>query len=165
LHQHLRNQNPNMEGFLKVCIIAWLICHGQPKLLDSRQEQGRIERAHCCTADSADSSNLRACLDDRGAAWLQSRTAVVTMANVGSGSFSIQDIAEFSTFQYAILSNYAAQHEYLFRAYNSTAGFNFGDTIDSRWYKIKILLDSVSPGGWAAHADAIVWIGKCYISC
>lgn len=82
------------------------------------------------------------------------------MANAGTGAFSIPDISNFSVYQRAIMTSYASVRSYRFKAYNSTDGFDFQGTADSRWYKIKVLLDSISDGGWAADTDQILWIGR-----
>lgn len=84
------------------------------------------------------------------------KVALVNFASPGSGSFSVKDIGEFSTFHIAILSMFARHRGYEYRSYRSDSQ-PLGE--DFRWYKIKLMSEALDPvHGWAKNADYLVWI-------
>ena len=133
------------------------VCSTQAGIPGACCSQTQQDRA--TTVDERDISMLQACLDDYVDHREPFNFAIMTMALPNTGSFSITNITHFSTYQRAILASYAEVNGYTFKWFNSTTGLDFENTNDSRWFKIKLLLDAVSPGGWAEKSNFVVWIG------
>ena len=125
----------------------------------------------CCPIDereplskldiSLEIEELRSCLDQVKHNIDSSRTVtIVSFASPGVGEFSIPDIDQFAIYQRAIMTAYAEEHNYNFMPITSYNLSEFHGTADSRWFKIKILLDALDPKyGWAKESTYVVWIG------
>ena len=129
----------------------------------------------CCPVDereplskldiSLEIEELSSCLDQVKHNIDSSRTVtIVSFASPGVGEFSIPDIDQFAIYQRAIMTAYAEEHNYNFMPITSYNLSEFHGTTDSRWFKIKILLDALDPEyGWAKESTYVVWIGIAFL--
>lgn len=107
-------------------------------------------------------SQLKECLGEQNVMTGILPVTVITYGAPGTGDFAIADIEQFAVYQRAVVMAYAENNGYSFRNLGGAADLKvFEGTVDTRWFKIKLLLDALH--GYAKDYQYIIWIGKLLV--
>lgn len=101
---------------------------------------------------------LKRCLNLHGHTIGRVPVSIISYASPGTGDFAIPDIEQFSVYQRAVVAAYAENNRYSFVHMDENIDLSkFEGTLDSRWFKIKLLLDALNT--YARDAQYLVWLG------